>query len=260
MTDDVAGLFPAPAADATLLGDLVGRSRRTDAPALRALPLDRGYSYRDLSVTAAKAGNFLRHLGIRGAAEVEDPRDPGRTVEVAPDPRPEPVATLFGAAGLGAAARLDPVADGTARVTVVGSDRLPVIGSPPGAKLVVYGDAPDDPAVEHWESSVWSENPYPQPARVEPEDDALVAAGRYGHTVVLAAARAVRSELGLAPGDAVAVRDELSDPRVVVAGVVAPLLAGGTVVFPDGSRAPVGVASVGDGPEPASVDPGDVPL
>lgn len=245
---------PAPVDGATTLGDLLARERRTDGLALRALTpagLDRTYSYRDALTTAWKTGNFLRHLGVRGVGEA--PADRVSTVEVAPDPLPEPVFTFLGAAGLGARTAFDPRADGRARVTVVGVDDEDRYDPPPGSKLAVYGGAPDAPETDHWEQEVWSENPRAHPALVDPDQTALVAGGgRYSHAAVLDAARSVAELAGLAPGDRVAVRASLSDPRVVAAGVVAPLYAGATVVFPDDEAR--GAYVVGEGPEGRRVD------
>jgi hypothetical protein len=241
---------PAPATDARTVGDLLARERRTAGLGLRALTtagLDRTYSYRDLLTTAWKAGNFLRHLGVRGVGEAPEARV--STVEVAPDPLPEPVLTFLGAAGLGARTTFAPRAAGDARVTVVHAGDAGRHDPPPGSTLAVYGDAPDDPSVEHWEQEVWSENPRAHPARVDPGDAVLVADGTsHDHAAVLAAARSVVDDAGLAPGDRVAVRAGLADPRVVAAGVVAPLAAGATAVFPDDETR--GEYVVGEGPEP----------
>ncbi|MFB6168694.1 MAG: acetyl-CoA synthetase [Haloferacaceae archaeon] len=245
--------FPAAATDATTLGDLLARERRTEGLALRALTpdgLDRTYSYRDALTTAWKSGNFLRHLGVRGVGEA--PEERVSTVEVAPDPLPEPVFTFLGAAGLGARTAFDPRADGRARVTVVGVDDERRHDPPPGSTLVVYGGAPASPEVDHWEEAVWSENPRAHPAQVGADGAVLVAEEeRHSHAAVLDAARSVVDETDLEPGDRVAVRAGLADPRVVVAGVVAPLLAGATVVFPDDERR--GAYVVGEGPEAQQV-------
>ncbi len=248
---------PGPATEATTLADLLTRDRRTDALALRALTpdgLDRTYSYRDLLTTAWKAGNFLRHLGVRGVGEAPAPGV--STVEVAPDPLPEPVLTFLGAAGLGARVRFDPRASDEARVAAVAVDDAGRHDPPPGTTLVAYGGAPDDPSVAHWEEQVWSENPRAHPARIDPDDPVLVD-GVVGvsHTEALDAARTVVDDTGLGPGDRVTVRADLGDPGVVVAGVVAPLLAGGAVVFADDETR--GDYVVGDGPEPTRVYPPD---
>jgi hypothetical protein len=79
---------------------------------------------------------------------------------------------------------------------------------------------------------------------------------------VLAAARAVVERVGLDTDTRVVVRGSLSEPRVVVAGLVAPILAGGTVVVPaDGSVAgDVAVVDADGAPEDRVCRAGDVPL
>jgi hypothetical protein len=258
MTEDG---YPVPARDADVLGDLVARERRTAGPALRAFPADgpdRTYSYRDLCTTAWKAGNFLRYLGVRGARETTGADDPGRVVAVAPDPLPEPVATFLGAALLGAVTRFEPRDDGSARATVVHAADEGSYDPPPGSKLAVYGGEPSRADVAHWEGQVWSENPRVHPAAVEPDDAALLVDDRHAHDDLLAAGRDVADRLSLAAGDRVSVRATLADPRTVVAGVLAPLLAGATVVLPD--EAARGDVALGEGPEPTTLSPDDVAL
>jgi acyl-coenzyme A synthetase/AMP-(fatty) acid ligase len=228
-----------------VIGDLVARERRGDDLAVRAPAADRAIDYHDFCTTAWKAGNVLRYLGVgRGAL-----------VAVAPDPLPEPVLTFLGAAQLGAVTRFDPVADGSARAVVVHRDREGDFDLPPGSKLVVYGGDPSDPTVTHWEGTVWSENPVFPPTDVDPGDAALATAdAEYSHADLLAAAGAVVDDYGFGPGDAVGTDAPLSAPRGLVAGVVAPLLAGATAVL--GSEdAPADA----DGPD-VVVAADDVPL
>ena len=89
-----------------VLGDAIARDRRSDATALVAPAVGRRYDYRRFCTSAWKAGNFLRHIGVRG----------GAGVAIADDPLPEPVLTLYAAASLGAPSprlghREDPVED-----------------------------------------------------------------------------------------------------------------------------------------------------
>jgi hypothetical protein len=244
------------------VGDLVARERRTDDVALAAPGVGRTMRYHDLCTTAWKAGNALRHFGVaRGA-----------TVAVAADPHPTPVLGFLGAALLGARTRFaDSVGtgahsegtshhDGAPRAALVparDADRE----APPGTSLVAYGDAPDRPTVAHWEGTVWSENPAFPPTAVDP--GTAVLAPRHSHEDVLAAARDVVAGAGLDAGERVAVRAPLSDPRGVVAGVVAPLLAGGAVLFPAGDAVgDVAVVRAGDreAPEATAVSVEDVSL
>jgi hypothetical protein len=120
-----------------------------------------------------------------------------------------------------------------ARAVVVPADRADDVATRPGRRVVVYGDAPDDPGVTHWETVVWSENPAMPPGERSADEVVLDADGTaYTHRRVLEAAEAVVDSAGFDAGTAVALRASLADPRAVVAGVVAPLLAGGTVVLP----------------------------
>jgi acyl-coenzyme A synthetase/AMP-(fatty) acid ligase len=249
-----------------VLGDLVDRARRDRrgaATALTAPAVDRSYSWHDLCTDAYKAGNVLRFLGVRGES--------GAGLAVAADPLPEPVLAFLGAAQLGATTRFVPAgsagavatATGNVRVLLLPVDREDETGDlPPDTKLAVHGGRPGRPSTTHWERELWSENPQVHPAQVAPDDAALVAHGdgdetTYSHGALLSAAGAVVDDLGLTEADAVAVRGSLTHPGVVVAGVVAPLLAGGSVIL--GPDEPAD-AAVGDGPEPAArtVDPDDV--
>jgi len=230
----------------SVLGDLVARERRSDALALDAPALGRDYDYRRFCTTAWKVGNFLHHVGVRS----------GVAVRVAPDPVPEPVLSLFGAALLGAPVRfLDGAPDEDTRAVVVptGSEDVAL---PPGGQRVVYGDPPEDPSVSYFERDVWSQNPTEPPDPVTPEDVALRAAGEYTHRDLLVAAGSVVEEWGLEAGESVVVRAPLTNPGTVAAGVVAPLFAGGVVLLPGDSDAE-GDYAVGAGPEPG-VDPEDV--
>ncbi|MFB6129268.1 MAG: acetyl-CoA synthetase [Salinigranum sp.] len=234
--------------DARVLGDVLARERRSDRSALRVASEARTYSYDRLLTTAYRAGNFLRYLGVGR----------GHLVEVAPDPRTEPVLSFLGAALLGAPVRFAPVGDGEARAVVVHRDRETSFDLPPGSKLAVYGGPPEGPAVAHWERVVSSENPAFPPTDVSPTDEALRSGGdRYSHADLLAAASRVVEAYGPSEGSTVAVRASLRDPGVVAAGVLAPLLVGGEIVFPDEETVcDLGVGA--DVPEPHRVVPGDV--
>jgi hypothetical protein len=250
---------PPSARDAATVADLLARERRHPAPALRTTGdgRDRTRSYRDCLTTAYKAGNFLRFLGVRGPGEGAAPVG----VEIAPEPRPEPVLTFLGATLLGAVGRFEVRADGDARATVVPVADESRHEPPPGSRLAVYGGAPARSATDHWEEQVWSENPVVHPAAVGPETPALAtgAGDRYDHGTLVGAARSVAADAGVGPGDGVVLRASLADPRAVVAGVLAPLLAGATVVLSDGDG-PAGRVGVGGGPEPERLPLGAVPL
>lgn len=207
------------------VGDLVARERRSDDPALVAGD-GRAIDYRRFCTTAWKTGNFLRRLGVRE----------GVTVGVV-GRAPEACYAFVGTALLGARTWFDPAENllsDDVRALVAPGDRVADFDLPPGGQRVAYGEPPDDPHVAGFGESVWSENPAFPATPVSPERAALTDGERdYGHADLLDAGRSIADEWALEPGDEVAVLAPLSDPRTVAAGVVAPLLAGATVVLSD---------------------------
>lgn len=238
-----------PARDADALGDLVARDRRSDDAALLAPGFDREYDYRRFCAMACRTGNLWRRRGVHADA----------TVAVAADPVPEAVFAFLGAALLGARTRFGfPGAesaegseveakralDTKARLVVGHRDEIESYDAPAGTRRVAWGGPPDDPAVVHFERAAWSENPAFPETPVDSDAVALVARDErdrprdegdrvYSHADLLTAAREVVDDWGLGPGDEVAVRASLARPGAVVAGVLAPLLAGAAVLFPD---------------------------
>jgi len=234
---------------ARVLGDVVARERRSERVALRVDATGRAYSYRDFCTTAWKAGHALSHLGVH----------PGSRVALAPDPAPQPLLTLFGAACLGARVTFDTTAD--ARAVLVPAGAESDIESRPTRKVVVYGDTPADPGAAHWEQVVWSENPVMPPGERGDDEVVLEGDGRaLTHRTVLTAAERVGREMGLDADAAVAIRAPLTDPRAVVAGVIAPLVAGGMVVLPAGDDVDADVTVVADGDGDAKYHVADVSL
>jgi len=117
---------------------------------------------------------------------------------------------------------------------------------PPGSKALAYGGPPDDPTVAHFERELWSENPIPVPEEVDPAATALRSGEvEYSHESLLAGARDVVAAFDLDEGSRVATRTPLSTASEVVAGVLAPLLAGGTITV--GSDADLVVAENASG-------------
>ncbi|WP_338738047.1 AMP-binding protein [Haloplanus salilacus] len=221
----------------TTLADLVGRDRRSDRPALRIVDRDRTHTYHDFCTTAWKAAHALRHLGVHE----------GSRVALSPDPAPQVLSTLFGAASLGAQLTFDVAAE--SRVVVVPVDRESEVDD--GRSVVVYGGAPAAATTTHWEEVVWSENPAMWPTTPSPSDPVLDADGRsFTHGDLYAGAGTVVADAGLDDEMSVALRASLADPQAVVAGVIAPLLAGGTVVVPGGAEGGVADVAAGDGAVP----------
>lgn len=228
---------------ATVICDLVARDRRSERTALRIDVSGRERSYRDVCTTAWKAGHALRHLGVHA----------GSRVALAPDHAPPPLLTLLGAACLGAPITFD--REAAARVVLVPVDREDAVADRPGRKTVVYGGPPSDPGVVHWEEVVWSENPAVPPGGPSPADPMLDRddGSSLVHRTALTRAARVADDAGLDRETAVALRASIADPRTVIAGLVAPLLTGGTVVFP-GPETTADVAVGEDGPESRRID------
>lgn len=234
---------------ARVLGDVVGRDRRSDAPALRTA--DHEYDYRRFCTTAWKTGNLLRNEGVRT----------GMAVAVADDPSPQAVLSFYGAALLGAVVGFGPDALGErTKALVAPTTALDDFDAGPRTRRVGYGAEPTDPSVAHFERDVWSENPTEPPDRVDPGDALLRTSGStYGHGEVLDAARDVIGDWDLEPGESVSVRAPFVHPGTVAAGLVAPLLAGAVVLLPEEDEAgDTGDYAVGGEGTEEGVDPDDV--
>ncbi|WP_247000865.1 hypothetical protein [Halosolutus gelatinilyticus] len=210
--------------NAATVDDLLARERRDDRTAL-VDATGREYDRHWLCTTSWKAGNFLRHAGVRE----------GVTVGVAGE-GPLALLACFGTTLLEGTTWFDPptaLSDvDDVRAIVAPVDDLDGYDLPRGAQRVGYGDAPDDPGVHHFDAGLWSENPSFPPLSIDPETDLLADGDRtLTHETALDSAGTIVDEYGLERGDRVVVRAPLSDPRTVVAGVIAPLLAEGPIVL-----------------------------
>lgn len=222
------------------LPDVVARDRRSDAEALVASPGRRQvYTYHRFCTTAWRTGNFLRHLGVRE----------GTRVAIADEPAAETVLALFGTALLEGTAWIGAPADVDARDVDVQSDgaqerdvqavvapvdAVEAYELPDGGQRAGYGGEPDEPSTYHFEEQVWSENPTRVPTEYA-ADDVVLFDGDQGitHRQLLDAARSAVDRYDVGESDVVAVRGSLADPGVLAAGVLAPLLAGATVILGD---------------------------
>ena len=220
------------------LDDLVARERRGDATALTVAE-GPTYDYRRFCTTAWKTGNFLRHQGVRD----------GVVVGVADDLTTQPLLTLFGTALLGGATRFGEVDPAEVQALVLPAAAADAAEVPAGTHRVGYGAEPEDPAVAHFGRDVWSENPSFPPVERDPETPALATAdATYSHRELVGAAERVVDEYDVTADDRVAVRASLTRPGTVVAGVLAPLVAGGAVALdaPDGTEADATLAVESD--------------
>jgi hypothetical protein len=208
------------------LVDLVARDRRSSAPALRAPAHGQFYDYQRLCTTAWKTANFLHARGVRARG----------TVGVGADPRAEPVLAFLAAGLLGAKTYVGAPRDVDARAVVAHVDDLDDYDLEPGAQRIAYGGDHDDADVYYFEGDVWSENPTMPPeadARMPVNVAIVTGVEALTQGELLATARDVADRLNLTEETEVAVRAPLSDPRALTAGVLAPLLVGGTTVFHD---------------------------
>jgi hypothetical protein len=225
------------------VAELLARERRSAAPACRVGESSHVYDYRRFHTTAWKVGNFLRHRGVRA----------GVTVGVAADPSPKALLTVLAVGLLGAEARLDPPASFDGRAVVVPADRVDGFELGPGGQRIVYGDEPDDPSIDHWESGVWSENPTMPPETADADGEFVGDGGETAsQAAVLTGARDVVERGGLDAETTACLRAPLASPGAV-AGALAPLSAGGELLFPGDDA--VGDVAVGgtDPPEPRAV-------
>jgi hypothetical protein len=238
--------------NAATVDELFSRDRRDDATAL-VDATGREYDRHWLCTSAWKAGNFLRHSGVRE----------GVTVGVVGS-GPLALLAFFGTTLLEGRTRFGPPADlagdESFRTLVAPTAEIDAYELPRGAQRVCYGDAPDDPGIHHFDAGLWSENPSFPPLSIAPETPLLTDGSRtLTHGDALEVARTVIDAQGIGAGDWVVVRTPLADLRTVIAGVLAPLLADGTIVLVDEaptetSRGDVAVSSE-SAPEPARLDP-----
>ena len=206
-----------------VVGDLLARDRRSRDLAI-VTPDGRERTYHDLITNAYKAANVLRYLGARE----------GATVAVHPDPGFHPTLAFLGAAGLGASVRFDPAAglDAGDRVVLVPTAEESTADPAPGTNLAVFGGPPARPETTHWEQELWSENPGMVPSTVEPADTVVSGPGSpISHQRLLALADAATRTAAIDADTRVVVRAPITDHRALAAGVVAPLVTGGTVVL-----------------------------
>jgi hypothetical protein len=231
-----------------VLGDIVARERRSDRVAIRTASRAGSYSYDKACTQSWKAGNLLRHYGVREGATVAI--DTGERLE------PTPLVAFFGAALLGARVRFDPDSLGDARALVVPGERVAAYDPGPGTKVLAYGEEPENPTVAGFEREVWSENPTEPPDTVQRDAVALIADEDYTHADLVAATERVVDDIGMDADTTVVPRAPLSEPGTVVAGVLAPLVAGETISVDPSVTGDVGVGR--DVPEERSVDPAAV--
>lgn len=227
-----------------VLWKLLARDRRREAVACRLGADERVYDYDRFLTTAWRAGNYLRHLGVRE----------GVVVGIAEDRIPETLLAALGSGLLGATAWFDPPLGADLQAMVAPAGEIEVQSGLGGCQRVAYGGSVADPSIERFEEGIWSENPTVPPERPGPETTILTDGNRsYSqHQLLKAATRfAQRDEVG--EGTAVVVRAPLDDPGVFI-GILGTLRASATVVCPECCEE-AGDVALGEGPEASTVDP-----
>lgn len=224
--------------DATVIGDLVDSSRRSDELAYCvAGDRARSHTYDSVCTTTWKAANLLRLYGVHEGSVVgivDAPKhpdfEPGTSPPTAETPIPEVVFAFLGAASLGATVRFDPPADAAVDALVGPAAWLDRYEPGSACTEIAYGGPPEAPSVVHFETEVWSETPIAPPETVDPDAPVLTNDGRtFDHRRLLGAAEAFVEHQDLTADDSVVVDAALSAPGTVVGGILAPLLAGGTI-------------------------------
>jgi hypothetical protein len=251
---------------------LLARGRERDGSVLDAPGRGAPYSYREFCTNAWKAGNLLRHYGVRPegtVALVVGPKAPG------PDDEPgtlgtaaAPLLGLFGGGAVGATVDVTPATPVEARALVAPNAWLDSYGTEPGCSRLAYGGPPEAADVAHFERDLWSENPVEPPEAVDPGDAVFRSdGGEFTHRELTDAAATVADRRGLVAGDSVGLDAPLTSPGALVAGVLAPLSVGATVrpgVTGETTDDPLAyvVRSTGraDGPTGTVVDPASVPV
>jgi hypothetical protein len=249
---------------AETLKDLVVAAQEHEGTVLDAADRSAPYSYREFATNCFKAGNLLGHYGVH----------PGSTVTVAVGPKKEPAEpeddgamnTMAGDAAMGYPDSADPLlailggasVGATVDLTLMTPVESRALVHPawcvyektPRCSLLAYGGPPSEPAVAHFEAELWSENPTVPPEPVAADDPALLAAGEtYTHRTLLAVADDIADSYGLDGTSRVALSAGLTEPGALVAGVLAPMVAGATVLLPGGPPQTDVPTATGDGTE-----------
>ncbi|MBO4246651.1 hypothetical protein IL252_02325 [Halomicrobium sp. IBSBa] len=230
------------------LGDLVADARDGDGSLFASSERTAPYSYADFAINVWKTGNLLRHYGVREGtrvAVVVGPKAP--TADDEPGwlgGTPDPILAVLAAAVDGAVVDPAPPTSVDAKAMIAPNDWVARYELAPGTKALAYGGPPEDPTVAHLEREAWSENPLAPPADLDPDDPVLAADRTYTHGELLAGADRVVDEYDLTATDEVTIAAPLTEPGTLVAGVLAPMRAGATILLGADQS---GTVTVGDG-------------
>lgn len=229
------------------VGALFDRAYERDGLAFTAPGRTTGYSNREFATDSWKAGNLLAHYGVHGDATVAvavGPKhptaddEPGRLAAT-----PDPIFATLGATLLGAAVEFQPGSSVEAAALVVPADWLERYSVAPGCARIAYGGPPEAPDVVHFEQARWSQNPVAPPDRVTGDAVALRGSG-VTQAELLAQAREMVRDGAIESGDRVWLDAPLK-AEMLAPGVLAPLVAGATIVGGDPADLDVRVGADG---------------
>jgi hypothetical protein len=219
---------------------LVASGRDRDGTVVDAANRATPYSYHEFCTNTWKAGNLLRHYGIRQGSQfpvLVGPKDASDEERFGHPDSAAPLIAVLAAATLGAAVDLSPTSPLGGRAAVLPAGWLDRYQAEAGCSRIAYGGPPDDADVVHFEGQSWSENPIEPPDKVAVETPLLVAnEDTFSQGTLKTVAGELGDSYGLGEGSRVALDAPMTEPGAVVAGVVAPLLAGSTIVLNDRQR------------------------
>lgn len=250
--------------DVETLKNLVAAAQEHEGTVIDVADRSAPYSYREFATNCFKTGNLLGHYGVHPGSTVtvavgpkEEPAEPGDDGDDGtpnasaggaamgyPDSA-DPLLAILGGASVGATVDVTPVTPVESRALVFPAWRT--YERAPQCSLLAYGGPPEEPSVAHFEAELWSENPTAPPEPVAADDPALRADGEtYTHETLLAVADDVVDSYGLDTTSRVALSAGLTEPGVLVAGVLAPMVAGATVLLSGGPPLTDAPAVTGD--------------
>lgn len=219
------------------LQDLVAAGRKREGRVLDIEGRPAPYTYRDLCTNVWKAGNLFCHYGVHVEGELDVEIGPksdvgGREMAGYIDSS-EPLLAVLGGGFVGGNVNMTPRQP--VETSVLVSPAHWEMEVTPRCTRLAYGGPPAESDVDHFERSVWSENPTEPPESVSPDQEALQSASGdpFTHRHLLSTAKDVVAEYELEETTTVALTAPLTAPGAVVAGIVAPLAVGATIVVPD---------------------------
>lgn len=225
------------------VGDVITQDHWGRRTALRTD--GRVYSHHDLYVSAHRVESFLSYLGVEGDY-----------VDVYPELAPEPILTFFAAAYSGAVTDFDPPSE-DAQAVLVPVDKEDEIDQRSGLKIIAYGGDSAREGTYRWNPDLFvasTASGHVHPAR---SDTALRVEGQeYSHGEILDAAERIADEYDIDEETEVAVRAPIGNPGTITAGIVAPLMKGGSVLLETDDLGDIGVGEKVN--DPVGIDPADV--